>query len=335
MDFSHRIISKYAKHQLAGLWRNTLFQNLLIQVYSLSKQALPLSYIHNMALMPHYHVDVRLATRFMACTNTINKAKIADIDPQLIAKAVKFNYLAWPRKIITHIHGQDVLDVGCGTGIHSIGYVVAGVKSYTGLDPKIDFTNDRSKNLRTRHWERFGWTPNDIMQQIPHVNFISGTFENIAPQDNFDMVVLHNVTEHLLNIEEVFDGIAQRLRPGGRLLYNHHNFYAWNGHHQPPKTVHDIDPDDPFQRELIDWKHVATFDCQTDALSKKLNKIRIKELKLLTQKFFKIEQWSEVPIKPENGLFRFTDEILRAHPRFTKTELLTQHVFCIASLKDH
>ena len=39
----------------------------------------------------------------------------------LIGRAVDFGYLEWPRKIQQYVQSKDVLDVGCGTGIHSIG----------------------------------------------------------------------------------------------------------------------------------------------------------------------------------------------------------------------
>ena len=132
----------------------------------------------------------------MRAVNSRSPINIKMLDPKLLKRAVEFNYLSWPRKIFDYVRDKDLLDVGCGTGLHAIGYVVAGVNSYTGLDPRIDFSSDRGKNIRTRQWEQFGWTPSDIMRQLPHVRFIPGTIEEIAPEVTFDIDVLHNVTEH-------------------------------------------------------------------------------------------------------------------------------------------
>ena len=98
--------------------------------------------------------------------------------------------------------------MGCGTGVHSIGYVVVGVKSYTGVDPFIKLDKDRAKNLRTRQWEEgFGWTPREVMEQFKRVELIPGKFEDIDSARLFDVAILHNVTEHLMRIDEVIEGI--------------------------------------------------------------------------------------------------------------------------------
>jgi len=283
--------------------------------------------------MPDFHNDPGQAQDFMALSNSGRDENIRDIDPALTARAVEFNYLSWPRKILSHVWNKDLLDVGCGTGLHAVGYVVAGVKSYTGLDPKIDMTNDTGRNLRARQWQSFGWTPADITKQIGNVDYISGTFEEMAPELTYDIVVLHNVTEHLDNLEDVFRGIVGRLRPDGVLLYNHHNFYCWNGHHLMPKSIHDIDMDDPHQCTRIDWKHLERSYKDGNESYDGLNMIRLDDLKSLTRKYFQIETWKEVPSKAEQGSERFNDSIPARYPEYEKREFLVQHAFCVAKLR--
>src|SRR5262249_21196527 len=47
-----------------------------------------------------------------------------EFNADVIGRAVDFGYLQWPRRIREYVQGKDVLDVGCGSGIHSIGYAV-------------------------------------------------------------------------------------------------------------------------------------------------------------------------------------------------------------------
>ena len=280
-----------------------------------------------------FHNDVQSAKAAFFLYNGSGPDALKNFNSQLIARAVDFDYLSWPRHIRNHVRGKDVLDVGCGTGLHAVGYVVVGVKSYTGFDPKINLDSDRAKNIRMRCWEPFGWTPKKMMETLPKVRIIPGTFEQITPDQSFDVVVLHNVTEHLMNLEEVLQGIAERLRPDGQVLYNHHNFFCWNGHHQAPKFVDDIDPADPEQSKYIDWAHLALDAPSHHYISQKMNRIRLDELRELTARYFNIVSWKERPSKENKGRGRLTPEILARYPQYSERELTTQNVFCIAERK--
>ncbi len=280
-----------------------------------------------------FHKVARSANAAYFLYNDSGPDALKNFNPQLIARAVDFDYLSWPRRIRNHVRGKDILDVGCGTGLHAMGYVVVGVKTYTGLDPKIKLDSDRAKNIPKRRWEPFGWTPREMMEALPKVTLIPGTFEIMAPDQSFDVVVLHNTTEHLLNLEEVLQGVTERLRPDGQILYNHHNFYCWNGHHLAPKFVDDIDPADPEQRKYVDWAHLS-FDPPPDHyISRGLNRIRLDELRELTQCYFDIRVWEERPSTEKNGRRRLTPEILARCPQYSERELTTQNVFCIADRK--
>jgi SAM-dependent methyltransferase len=281
-------------------------------------------------ILRRFHKDPDAACRAYFIFNRRSFASWRNFHRDMIRRAVEFDYLSWPRKIADDVRGRDVLDVGCGTGLHAVGFLVVGVKNYTGLDPILDLHDDRSKNLRKRRKESFGWTPAQVQRRLPRVELISGTFEQVAPERTFDIAVLHNVTEHLINIEEVFEGVWQRLRPDGRIVFNHHNYYCWNGHHQPPKFVAEIDPDDPAQRKFLDWNHLE-LDPETEAsLAGKLNRIRLDEIRALTERFFDIDTWDEIPSGPDRGAGRLTDEIRRRFPQYSEREFIVQNVLCRA-----
>ena len=144
---------------------------------------------------------------------------------------------------------------------------------------------------------------------------------------------MHNVTEHLVAIEEVFSEVRARLRPGGRIIYRHHNYACWNGHHQSPRTTSEINPEDRVQAIYLDWAHLD-FDSEWHLpMGRRLNRIRLHELRALTERLFKILTWEELPSRREQGAERVSDQIRARHPDYEREELLTQAVMCVAELK--
>ena len=265
--------------------------------------------------------------------NAENPLADREFDAALIGRAVDFGYMLWPNRIVDYVHGKDVIDIGCGTGIHSLAYVVFGVKSYMGVDPRVNLASGRAKNVSNRQWEEFGWTPADIMARFSRIKLVPGTAETLPSGETFDIAIMHNVTEHLLQLEEVLRTTAERLRPGGRLVFNHHNFYCWNGHHMAPKTVSEIDPHDPEQKNYIDWAHIRFEPPECHYISSGLNRIKLDELKELTAHYFDIEIWEERPSEPSAGGGRLTDEIAARFPELTKNDLKIHNVFCVTRRK--
>jgi SAM-dependent methyltransferase len=289
--------------------------------------------LYRYALSMVYHQDPEAAISACRLFNDGSPDVDDNCDKELIRRAIDFGYLGWARRIQPYVQGKSILDVGCGTGLHGIGYVVAGAKSYTGLDPKIDLDSDLGKNKNTAQYEHFGTTPREIMKRMPRIHLVPGQFEDIAPHDTFDLVVLHNVTEHLLNIEAVFQGISRRLDREGRLIFQHHNFYCWDGHHLSPRTIDQIDTNDPAQRDVLDWSHLTFVPPEGHYISRGLNKIRLDELKALTAQYFDIEVWEESKSTMRQGLGRLTPEIRSRYAQYSERELMTKNVFCVAHHK--
>ena len=91
---------------------------------------------------------------------------------------------------------------------------------------------------------------------VPSVRYGRWRVAELPAGDRFDVIFMRNVTEHLVAIEEVFSEVRARLRPGGRIIYRHHNYACWNGHHQKPRTTAEIDPEDRAHASYLDWAHL-------------------------------------------------------------------------------
>ena len=283
-------------------------------------------------VMGHFDREPELAARAFRQMRSLGKVDTTDeaAAQTMVERACAFGYLGWPKRLQRWVEDRDVLDVGCGTGLHAIGFALVGVRTYVGLDPKVRLDAERAKNTRVGRWEPFGWTPAEMMRVFPQIRLIRGSFESMAPDEQFDVAVLHNATEHIIAIDEVLGGIARRLRPGGRLIYNHHNFYCWNGHHMAPKTVRDLRADDAEQRQFVDWAHLRFEPPPDHYFHSGLNRIRLDELRRLTEKHYIIETWNEIPTDEVRGGGRLTPQVLASHPEYSHRELSTQHVFCVA-----
>jgi SAM-dependent methyltransferase len=274
-------------------------------------------------------------TRRAFWTNNADKPwRARAYHPEVLERVHQYGYTSWANTIQEHVRGQSILDVGCGPGLHGIGYLAAGASRYLGLDPIIDLDRDRVKNLAAKSSKMpFGWTPAELSRMFEPWDVQPTAVEDLPEDRVFDLAVMHNVTEHLKTIDSVFEAIAKRLKPGGKLLYNHHNFYCWNGHHQPPKRVKSIDLSDPAQAEMVDWGHVEYDPAPEHYIARGLNRIRLDDLIALTERFFDIELSEEKLSRPETGLGRLTDEIRARYPYLTDRDFETQNLVCVATVR--
>lgn len=274
-------------------------------------------------------------TRRAFWTNNLDKPwRARAFHPEVLERAHQYGYMNWGNEIKEHVKDRAVLDVGCGTGLHGLGFLAAGARSYLGLDPIITPDRDRVKNMTEGSAKMsFGWTPEELSNLIEPWDARPTAIEDLPEDRAFDIATMHNVTEQLQNIESVFEAIALRLKPGGTLLYHHHNYYAWNGHNVAPRSVDQIDPTDPDQAAVLDWGHVEYEPDPDHYIARKLNRIRLDDLIALTRRFFDIEVLDERPSRPETGLGRLTDEIRRRYPYLEDRDFETQNLFCIATVR--
>ena len=247
-------------------------------------------------------------------------------DPHLIEIATRFDYLTWPRRIQQHL-GGSVLDVGCGSGGVGIGYLVAGAASYTGVDPALDLDSTRARNKRLRGWDDMGVTARQIAEAVPAVELIDGPVEAQSFDRTFDTIVLHNVSEHLPDLEGVLAGLTSACHPGTKLVLLHHNFYSWNGHNRQPYRPGQFDERNAEHRQLVDWRHTES------ERDDNLNRLRLDELRTTIESHFVVTEWEEA-LSDDATRARLTPAILErvrgVVPDISERDLVVNNVFCTA-----
>lgn len=228
---------------------------------------------------------------------------------------------------------KDIVDVGCGMGLHGVGFLAEGANSYVGIDPEVKPRSSIMKDVYTGKRIDCGWTPEALMAQLPRFEMIRGLSNELEGKRQFDLATLHNATEHLVALDAVFGSVHRLLRPGGQIVFSHHNWFCWNGHHQPPKTVAQMNPDDPQQQRYTDWEHLQGEFPADSYVMTKLNRYRLDEVRQITEKWFTIEQWKPVLSAPEQGAGRLTDLVRSRHPQLAETDFTTQSVWVLARKK--
>jgi SAM-dependent methyltransferase len=250
----------------------------------------------------------------------------------LLEAAIRRKNIHWPLLIARYLRGKDVLDVGCGRSLYGVSFLFAGAKSYTGVDPTLNLDSNVIKNSSGLHgrFEPSPWTPRRLMRRLAGLAYVSGLTRTLPKGSTFDVLAMHNVTEHLMDIEDAFAEFATLLRPGGRIIFRHPNYYSWGGHHLRPRTVEEIIGGDPQQALFMDWEHLCDRPDLPKKIALKQNRIRPEALRKVVAQHFEIELWQSYKSSKAEGQERLTPEIRARHPDFTEEEMLTQSIVCVA-----
>ncbi len=241
----------------------------------------------------------------------------------------------WPETVAEWTHNQRVLDVGCGMNFQGLAFLLLGSKSYCGCDPGLRLDKDKMKRHFGKERVPSGYTLGRLMKLFPGLHYHRGLCGDMTDKGPFDVALLHNVTEHVPDLDAVFFEVHKTLKPRGKIIFRHHNFGAWNGHHCPPKDVTHIQRDDPGQQQVLDWAHLGFQPPADHYISRGLNRLRLDRVREITDRYFRVEVWKETTSSEREGCSRITPEILAAHPIFSERDLLTQSVFCVAIRRHH
>src|SRR5262249_8006794 len=139
------------------------------------------------------------------------------------------------------------------------------------------------------------------------------------------------VSEHLTDIKNTLRRLQDLLVTGGRLYLSHGNYYCWNGHHLPPRTISEYDEADPQHCAVADWNHVGNLVKNDESAQEYLNCIRLHELASMLKELFRIDTWRFDESKKDRGGGRLTDPIRRQFPEFYLEELTTEMAYFVCT----
>jgi SAM-dependent methyltransferase len=255
---------------------------------------------------------------------------------RLLAKQLlDTGYLQWPRKIQALVQGRSVLDFGSGRGLHPLGYIAMGATHATGFDPFVDPDSEYIKSKASGQLTKLAIPVRNIGHYFKGVTFTDDlkVARSHAP---YDCVVLHNVTEHLEDLPEAFDEVARLLSSDGFLIFHHHNFYSWDGHHAQPKKEDQIDLSLQAHREIVDWAHIDFSPPSNHPIVRgTLNRITLDDLKAATEERFSILLWQEIVSPEGRGLGRFNNVPISIQRRYKRRDLTIKNVLAVAKLKSN
>jgi SAM-dependent methyltransferase len=109
---------------------------------------------------------------------------------------------------------KDVLDLGCGTGAGSAVFLERGARLVWGVDPELNS-------------EVMGH-----LSVLPRARFIAAELSSdLFGDQRFDLIYAQFVTEHIRHMPGVLDIVFSLLKPGGRFIALHDNYYSPMGGH--------------------------------------------------------------------------------------------------------
>jgi len=118
------------------------------------------------------------------------------------------------RRLPKTANGETLLDVGCGTGAFTIG---AARRGYFATGVSWDERNQRVAQDRAR------------ICRSESVTFVVGDVRQLDSlpglASSYDVVICLECVEHILDDSKLFRDMADRLKPGGRLLLTTPNYY--------------------------------------------------------------------------------------------------------------
>ena len=139
-------------------------------------------------------------------------------------------------------HGQNVLDVGTGTGV-LIPYLVREVGE-SGSVTAVDFSENMVNVCKTKH---------------SHLKNVTVELKNIEedafPPESFDAVICFGVFPHLENKQKVLKNLNCALKHGGKLVIAHalsSEELKKHHHNAASAVVHDMLPEMPEMKQLLE-----------------------------------------------------------------------------------
>jgi len=236
-----------------------------------------------------------------------------------------------------------VLDVGCGKSywltllLHSAGARATGIDTEfvePGRGPGkylgILRHNGLDRTLRTLVWDwTFGrWYYRELRERCPFPLRFAGVelrSQDVTatdyPDDTFDLVVSHEVFEHLSDLGPAARELSRLLKPGGLTYIYFHNFASLSGGHHIAWKYPDSEP----STTVPPWDHLRR-KLYPDIPSW-INRLRVRDYRAAFEPCFEILDW--MPLARE-GEALLTPEIRAELAEYSEEELLTKGYVIVA-----
>ena len=239
-----------------------------------------------------------------------------------------------------------ILEVGCGKSywltllLHSYGAKVTGIDTeFTSADNNISKylsifrENGIERMLRTFVWDKFYAAP--YYKQLASLSSFPLQFKGIDvrrhsaddsefPDNTFDVVVSHEVFEHIEDIPKTICTLKRILKPDGITYIYVHNFTSLSGGHHIAWKYPDTEPSDT----VPPWDHLR--ENRFPDIPSWLNKLREKDYRKEFEKYMNVIEWLPTVKEGEKLL---TPDIRAELSDYNEDELLTKGFIIIARPK--
>lgn len=237
------------------------------------------------------------------------------------------------------LKGKKILEVGSGICWAAPFFIGAGAESYTGVDigsfgdENVIFNREYASQLwTTEHYVTMPLTLDDYLGCFNNVQFCEVDFTKTDFEDEqFDVIFLRVVSEHLLKFRASIKEISRILKPGGKIYISHGSYHSWNGHHVTPHTIDEIDTNRPDILSVADWGHLETLIDNERGDHHYLNYLRIHELFDILSNYYVIDKWWVHKSDTQHGGGRLSHDKRKQLPNYYIEEMEVEMVYIVAT----
>ena len=247
---------------------------------------------------------------------------------------------------VDSLKGKRVLDVGCGKSmwlsllLHSSGANLTGIdtevpKATRGIKKYIEILgkNGLERAARTFVWDVFYAKP--YYKKLAEVSGLKLKFDDLDVrqdsayelqfEDNtFDVIVSHEVLEHIPDMEATAKELHRVMKPGAITHLYVHNYASVSGGHHIAWKYPDTEPSDTVPA----WDHLR--ENKYPDIPSWINRLRVNKYREAFEAYFDIKAWVS---SEEEGRKLLTPEIRNELSDYSEEELLTKGFTIIATPK--
>ncbi len=241
------------------------------------------------------------------------------------------------------VKNKRILEIGCGKSFWLTLLLANQGANMTGLDTEVvqpGFslkkykalleTNGLERCIRTLIWEQLFARP--YYQELEKLHKAPLKFDcfdlkpgNSAkldfPDQHFDLIVSHEVFEHIADIPATVKELHRILKVNGKTYIYIHNYTSLSGGHHIAWKYPDSEP----SARVPAWDHIR--DRKFPDIPSWLNQLRMHEYRQAFEQHFEIIDWILTETEGERLL---TQEISQELNQYSREELLTKGFIVVA-----